>query len=175
MFKNQFNETPLHYAAKAGDAEVVRALIDAGENVNAQNNCGGTPLHSATVFGHSDVVRILIEAGADVNARDAEQQKPLYYAMQYQSIRDDIMILLLQHQTLTEDDLAEINIFLTSQQECSEEIRVILQLTMKLYEAKDEIDWIDHFDNLFNKEALIALKNSSEFDPRKRYCSHAMR
>ncbi len=36
--KNQFGNAPLHAAAMAGAADVVRVMLEAGANVNALNN-----------------------------------------------------------------------------------------------------------------------------------------
>ena len=54
----------------------VKALIEAGANVNARDNYNYAPLHRQSDEG---VVRLLIEAGADVNARDIYNSTPLYY------------------------------------------------------------------------------------------------
>jgi hypothetical protein len=56
-------------ASFGGDAETVKALIDAGANVNA-NDGYEMPIQ----FAHgADVVRLLVAAGADVNGRVADQ------------------------------------------------------------------------------------------------------
>ena len=45
----------------------MRALIEAGADVNKAMDDGATPLYVAAQEGHEAVVRALIEAGADVN------------------------------------------------------------------------------------------------------------
>lgn len=60
----------LFAAARKGDAAAVRALLDAGADVNAKTEYGATALHFAADKGHLAVVRLLIERKADVNARD---------------------------------------------------------------------------------------------------------
>lgn len=72
--RNGSGEQPLHTAAYAGNAEVVRLLIDAGADLEARDaGFGGTPLAYATVgSGERDgqpgswaeAVRLLIDAGA---------------------------------------------------------------------------------------------------------------
>ena len=57
----------LFEAAKKGDTATVRALLDAGADVNA-NDGGETVLMAAAVEGHIATVQALIAAGADVNA-----------------------------------------------------------------------------------------------------------
>ena len=55
-------------AAKAGDVEKLRVLLDADANlIHARDTDGSTALHCATWKGHPAVVTFLLSAGADVN------------------------------------------------------------------------------------------------------------
>lgn len=58
-------------AAEQRDGESVRALLKAGENVNAAQVDGTTALQWAAYNGDAAMVSSLIEAGADVNAKNA--------------------------------------------------------------------------------------------------------
>lgn len=81
--------TPLHACASAGDAETLKLLVDAAEDVNVRSKWG-TPLHLAMGNGENrvpdnymDVVKVLVEAGADVNAPvavESDQWTPLHQA-----------------------------------------------------------------------------------------------
>ena len=51
-------------AARRDQKEMVQLLIEAGGNVNAEDNDKMTPLMMASFRGHLDVARLLIEAGA---------------------------------------------------------------------------------------------------------------
>jgi len=62
----------------------MKALIEAGADVNARNNYNETPLHFQTSEG---VVRLLIEAGADVNARNDYNSTPLHFQTREGSVR----------------------------------------------------------------------------------------
>jgi hypothetical protein len=50
--------------------EVVKLLIDLGEDVNAADSYGITPLMVASNLGDLNVVKYLVEKGADLNAHD---------------------------------------------------------------------------------------------------------
>ncbi len=64
----------LAVAAQFGRVEIVRALLDAGEDPNRYNPPGGhahaTPLHQAALAGHAEVVRLLVERGARMDWKD---------------------------------------------------------------------------------------------------------
>mmetsp|Transcript_2903 Transcript_2903/g.8399 ORF Transcript_2903/g.8399 Transcript_2903/m.8399 type:complete len:278 (+) Transcript_2903:86-919(+) len=57
--------TPLHAAAYAGHADVVRLLLDAGATVCPLSAAGKTPLHMACSRGWGDAALLLVVAGAD--------------------------------------------------------------------------------------------------------------
>jgi ankyrin repeat protein len=47
-----------------GHAEVVKALLEKGADVQAKNSDGWTPLHWACRFGHHDIAAMLRAKGA---------------------------------------------------------------------------------------------------------------
>jgi len=61
-------------AAQMGHTEVVRLLLDLGEDPNRYNPYGNhahsTPLHQAAIEGHLDVVKLLTELGARIDLKD---------------------------------------------------------------------------------------------------------
>lgn len=64
----------LALGAQHGHLEIVRLLLDAGEDPNRYNPPGfhghSTPLHQAVIYGHHDVVRLLIERHARLDIED---------------------------------------------------------------------------------------------------------
>lgn len=64
----------LSIASDLGYVDIVRLLLDAGEDPNRYNPVGGhshtTPLHQAAGAGHEDVVRLLVERGARLDLKD---------------------------------------------------------------------------------------------------------
>ncbi len=68
-------------AAGKGNVAAVRALLDQGADVDADNGRGGTPLYVAAEQGHAGVARLLLERGADPNVKDLEWGRtPLRHA-----------------------------------------------------------------------------------------------
>lgn len=69
-------------AARRGDARVVQALLQAGADVNANEDDGSTALVRACFHGHERVAHVLLEANANVNHQNAKQRTALMYAAQ---------------------------------------------------------------------------------------------
>jgi ankyrin repeat protein len=65
-------------AAQHGHTEVLRLLLDAGEDPSRHNPEGNhghsTPLHQAVWSDHLDTVRLLVERGARLDIRDTIYQ-----------------------------------------------------------------------------------------------------
>lgn len=72
--------TPLHLAARSGQAELVELLLSAGAEVKAADDQCRTPLHEAAAAGSLPVVERLLSAGAAVNDRDRQGMTPLKLA-----------------------------------------------------------------------------------------------
>ncbi|XP_049795979.1 ankyrin repeat domain-containing protein 54-like [Schistocerca nitens] len=67
-------------AAENWDMEEIMALVAAGADVRARDECESTALHMAAENGHVEAVKCLLEAGAEVDARDCRQVTPLHLA-----------------------------------------------------------------------------------------------
>ena len=62
--------TPLRLSVVHGHTDLVRLLLQAGADVNVQNEYGETVLHQAAWQGHASIVALLLEQGADVNVQN---------------------------------------------------------------------------------------------------------
>ena len=57
--------SPLISAAVFGKPEAAKLLIDAGVDINFQNNDGSTALHTAAFFCRPEIVKMLLEKNSD--------------------------------------------------------------------------------------------------------------
>ena len=96
---------PLHEAASNGAESVVRSLLEAGADPNAEDEFERAPLHwaaaqratglygKASLWGeYAAIARMLLEVGADVNAVDDDGATPLFEAL---SEGNAVMVALL--------------------------------------------------------------------------------
>ena len=73
--------TPLTLAAREGDVEMARILVNAGADVNAAAGDGKTALALAIFNGNYEVASLLVDSKADVNKADAQRFTPLFWAV----------------------------------------------------------------------------------------------
>ncbi|KAI1866878.1 uncharacterized protein JN550_007425 [Neoarthrinium moseri] len=60
-----YGRTPLDYAVRSGNSNVVELLINHGADASAADKDGWTPLHSASQQGNVELVQLLINHGAN--------------------------------------------------------------------------------------------------------------
>lgn len=82
--------TPLHYAAKKGELEMVKFLVGKNATIDALANGAWTPLHYASEEGKYSVVVFLVENGADISKKNPDGKTSLQLAegKGYQTITD---------------------------------------------------------------------------------------
>ena len=70
------------FAALYGDAQIVKALLDRGADVNVvpDDETSRPALAAAAMNGHVEVVRLLLDKGADTSIRDREGRTALGWA-----------------------------------------------------------------------------------------------
>eukprot|EP00438_Fugacium_kawagutii_P034600 Skav225832 [mRNA] locus=scaffold345:15014:16870:+ [translate_table: standard] len=74
---NYKRDTPLHWAASNGHAEVVQVLLEAKASVEAKNNSRQTPLSSAAASNRIEVAKLLLAARASAHVVDQDGNTPL--------------------------------------------------------------------------------------------------
>lgn len=72
-------DTPLHWSCHNGHEEIVRMLLDAGADIEADEiNCyGGKPLHWASEH-ETHIVRLLLERGAKVDSLNGRRESEYF-------------------------------------------------------------------------------------------------
>src|SRR5882672_936858 len=95
----------LKFAAAGGHTETVRALLDAGVNVDARNQGDPPALASATLNGHIETMKLLIDAGADPRSIDKEGSPIIHGAVLYTPliIKRDLATNLKDERKLQEE------------------------------------------------------------------------
>lgn len=78
--RDGFGRTALMVAARYGELEIVRFLINNGADVNAKDNNGQTALILAVDGRNIELVKYLVSHGADVNAKDNDGETALKLA-----------------------------------------------------------------------------------------------
>jgi ankyrin repeat protein len=90
---------PIHKASALGQADAVRAMIDADATlVNLGSRRGGTPLHCAVLGGSREMVNLLLDRGANMHARTPGDLQAIDFAIwgeRGSSVNDDIVRLLV--------------------------------------------------------------------------------
>lgn len=90
---DETGQTPLHFAAAGGQAEVAQFLISNRADVNALNNVNQSVLLYAAYFGNAEITGALIVGGARLNDQDIVGRTPLHYAARQRSV-DALMLLI---------------------------------------------------------------------------------
>ncbi|XP_049824316.1 ankyrin repeat domain-containing protein 50 isoform X2 [Aethina tumida] len=88
-------QAALHVAARLGQAQVVKVLLEAGANADQADVDGWTPLRAAAWGGHTEVVELLVKHGCVLDSMDAENRTALRAAAW--SGHEEIVKILLQN------------------------------------------------------------------------------
>ncbi|XP_069948336.1 serine/threonine-protein phosphatase 6 regulatory ankyrin repeat subunit B-like [Cherax quadricarinatus] len=73
-------DTALHIACRKKDTDMVRILVEAGSNTDAQNAAGQTPLHIAAEEGDETTVKFFYTVHANPNIMDKFDRTPIHVA-----------------------------------------------------------------------------------------------
>ncbi len=95
--RDSLNRTLLHWAAEAGDWEIIAALLEAKADLHLQDEQGDTPLFLALKHGHVDIADQLIKKGASCDVQNRRGYSPLHLAAERGDMK--MAALLMSHQT----------------------------------------------------------------------------
>lgn len=73
--------TPLFYAVKANQLEMVRFLIDLGADIDFQDHKKSTPLYLSVLYSKFEIFKLLADSGANVNHQNKYKRNPLMKAI----------------------------------------------------------------------------------------------
>lgn len=76
----EYSEKGFFQAVEQGNLTAIKLFLDAGVDVNIQNDIGWTPLMVAIFSSNEAAANMLLKAGASCNARDKRGYGPLHWA-----------------------------------------------------------------------------------------------
>ncbi|XP_018586197.2 ankyrin repeat domain-containing protein 6-like isoform X2 [Scleropages formosus] len=76
----KYGRTPLHLAAHKGHTEVARILLQAGCDLDIEDDGGQTALHRAAVVGNTAIIRALVHEGCNLDRQDQDGNTALHEA-----------------------------------------------------------------------------------------------
>jgi len=88
----EYASTPLHYACREGNIEIIKLLIENGADVNLKNHYSTLyPIFDAITAMNNQkkyflIIQLLIENGADIKKVDSFGNTLLYYAIEQENI-----------------------------------------------------------------------------------------
>jgi hypothetical protein len=99
-------ESALMINSRSSHIDILRALIEAGADVNLQDINGETALIKASEYGYIDIVNALIKAGADPNLKNIYEETALDIAE-----REETALRIAQRQNQEEEEEEEYNVY----------------------------------------------------------------
>jgi ankyrin repeat protein len=91
--KDSLHNTPLHYAARAGHADVARVLLADGAEVDEAMTSSKTPLHLAAACGSAETTKVLLDADANTRLQDKSGLTALHWAAACGSVETVSLLL----------------------------------------------------------------------------------
>ncbi|BDU50051.1 ankyrin repeat domain-containing protein [Haliovirga abyssi] len=84
--KNFWGDTPLTYAIKKGNVEIVKLLVEGGANVFYVDKNNKTTFYIAVESNKTDIAKYFIEKGVDVKQEDKSGKFPLIKAVKNKNV-----------------------------------------------------------------------------------------
>ena len=93
-----WGKPPLHRCCELGWSRCAQMLLDAGADMNGEDDDGVKPLHLAVFENNFQTVQLLLRAGADVDARTSRRATPLLVACAQIGVTNKGMATFLMEQ-----------------------------------------------------------------------------
>ena len=144
--------TSLYFATYHGLHEIVRWLLDRGQNVREEGGFLGTPLHAACVRGNLETARLLLDNGANIDSRSSYYgQTALHLASQNGDMKTVELLLDYGASVDIEDASGSTSMINAASQGAFEMIGVLLDHGADIYRT----------DNLAGNALSIAVGGSN--------------
>ena len=78
--KDSIGLSPLHYAAKNGDCDLIDLFLEDGVKPDIRDNDRMTPLHYAAAEGHVKAIELILSKYPNIDILDNSRRSPLHYA-----------------------------------------------------------------------------------------------
>ena len=100
---DKFGFTALHLAAKLGQEDRVKILLEKGANIELKDHKGNTALHLASSKGHLEVMQVLLDQNKGLNRmKNDKGRSPLHCAALFGQI--DGVRMLLEEKLVNQPD-----------------------------------------------------------------------
>ncbi|XP_077282925.1 uncharacterized protein LOC143908937 [Arctopsyche grandis] len=157
---NCFKETPLHFAAEAGNCDVLNFFLEREEaNYKAEDSCGKTLLHCAATACKVEVLETLIEKGLDYRRATDNGRLPIHFAASGNNI-NALKFCLVKGVDLESGRESPLN-YISTLSECTEMIQLLIELPNAKINTADRLGFTplnnaSYFNRYENVKTLLA-------------------